>query len=56
MKKRYTEEQFIGFPHEAGAGLPITELCRKHGFSAALPLSVNWPVMGEAVVQAVERN
>lgn len=35
MKKRYTEEQFIGFLREADAGLPIKELCRKHGFSEA---------------------
>ena len=35
MKKRYTEEQIIGFLREADAGLPITELCRRHGFSEA---------------------
>ena len=35
MKKRYTEEQIIGFLREAEAGLPIAELCRKHGFSEA---------------------
>jgi putative transposase len=35
MKKRYTEEQIIGFLREADAGLPIKELCRKHGFSEA---------------------
>src|SRR4030081_3259298 len=33
MKKRYTEEQIIGFLRGADAGLPIKELCRKHGFS-----------------------
>jgi len=33
MKKRYTEEQIIGFLREADAGMPIKELCRKHGFS-----------------------
>ena len=35
MKKRYTEEQIIGFlgEAEADAGLPIKELCRRHGFS-----------------------
>ena len=33
MKKRYSEEQIIGFLSEADAGLPIKELCRKHGFS-----------------------
>ncbi len=35
MKKRFTEEQIIGFLREAQAGLPIKELCRKHGFSEA---------------------
>lgn len=33
MKKRYTEEQIISFLREANAGLPVKELCRKHGFS-----------------------
>lgn len=33
MKKRYSEEQIIGFLREAEAGLPIKELCRRHGFS-----------------------
>ena len=35
MKKRYTEEQIIGFLREADAGLPVKELCRRHGFSEA---------------------
>ena len=35
MKKRFSEEQIIGFLREADAGLPIKELCRKHGFSEA---------------------
>lgn len=35
MKKRSTEEQIIGFLREAEAGLPIKELCRRHGFSEA---------------------
>jgi putative transposase len=29
LKKRYTEEQIIGFMREADAGLPVKELCRK---------------------------
>lgn len=32
MKRRFTEEQIIGFVREADAGLPVKELCRKHGF------------------------
>lgn len=35
MKKRYTEEQIIGFLKEADAGVPVKELCRRHGFSEA---------------------
>ena len=35
MKKRFTETQIIGFLREAEAGLPIKQLCRKHGFSEA---------------------
>lgn len=35
MKKRFTEEQIIGFLREAEAGLPIKELCRRNGFSEA---------------------
>jgi putative transposase len=29
-KKRFTEEQIIGFLREADAGLAVKELCRKH--------------------------
>ena len=35
MKKRFSEEQIIGFLREAEAGMPVKELCRKHGFSEA---------------------
>jgi putative transposase len=35
VKKRYTEEQIIGFLREADAGMPVKELCRKRGFSEA---------------------
>jgi putative transposase len=35
VKKRYSEEQIIGFLKEADAGLPVKELCRRHGFSEA---------------------
>ena len=35
MKKRFSEEQIIGFLQEAEAGMTVKELCRKHGFSDA---------------------
>lgn len=35
MKKRFTEEQIVGFLRQAEAGMPVKELCRKHGFSEA---------------------
>ena len=35
MKKRYTEEQIIGFLREADAGIAVKDLCRRHGFSEA---------------------
>ena len=35
MKKRFSEEQIIGFLREADRGVAVKELCRKHGFSEA---------------------
>jgi len=35
MKKRFTEAQIVGVLREADAGMPVKELCRKHGFSDA---------------------
>ena len=35
MKKRYTDEQVIGFLREADRGVAVKELCRRHGFSEA---------------------
>ncbi len=35
VKKRFSEEQIIGFLREAESGLPVAELCRRHGFSEA---------------------
>jgi len=35
VKKRFTEEQIIGFLREADAGVAVKELCRKYGFSEA---------------------
>lgn len=34
-KSRFTEAQIIGMIKEQEAGLPTTELCRKHGLSPA---------------------
>jgi putative transposase len=33
MKKRYSDEQIIGFLREADAGVSVKDLCRRHGFS-----------------------
>ncbi|WP_274375816.1 IS3 family transposase [Xanthomonas campestris] len=35
MKKRFTDEQVIGFLREAESGVAIKDLCRRHGFSEA---------------------
>jgi len=35
VKKRFSEEQIIGFLREADKGVAVKELCRKHGFSEA---------------------
>jgi len=35
VKKRFSEEQIIGFLREGDRGIAVKELCRKHGFSEA---------------------
>jgi putative transposase len=35
VKKKFSEEQIIGFLQEVDAVIPVKELCRKHGFSEA---------------------
>ena len=35
MKKRYSEGQIIKILREADAGVPMKELCRRHGFPEA---------------------
>lgn len=35
MTKRFSEGQIIGFLREAEAGIAVTDLCRRHGFSEA---------------------
>lgn len=34
-RNRFTEEQIIGILKEHEAGVPVADLCRKHGVSAA---------------------
>lgn len=34
-QSKYTEEQIIGFLRQVEAGMPVKDLCRKHGFSDA---------------------
>jgi putative transposase len=35
MKKRFSEEQIVGFLREAERGVAVKDLCRRHGFSEA---------------------
>ncbi|OLI66353.1 transposase [Xanthomonas oryzae pv. oryzae] len=35
MRQRFAEDQRIGSLREAEAGMPIKDLCRRHGFSEA---------------------
>ena len=39
-RSRFTEEQIIGILHEQETGVPVTDLCRKHGLSS--PTFYNW--------------
>ena len=34
-KSRFSDGQIVGFLKQAEAGMPIKELCRRHGFSEA---------------------
>ena len=34
-RKRFSEEQIIGILKEHEAGIPVSDLCRKHGVSDA---------------------
>jgi putative transposase len=33
LKKRYSEEQIIGFLRDGEPGIAVKDLCRQHGFS-----------------------
>jgi len=35
-KSKFTESQIVGILAEGDAGLPVAEVCRKHGISNAL--------------------
>lgn len=35
MKKRFSEEQIVGFLREAERGVAVKDLCRRRGFSEA---------------------
>jgi putative transposase len=34
-KSRFTESQMVASLEEGGSGIPVAEVCRKHGISAA---------------------
>ncbi|MFN5446743.1 MAG: transposase, partial [bacterium] len=34
-KSRFTESQMVAILEEGGSGIPVAEVCRKHGISAA---------------------
>jgi putative transposase len=35
QKSKFSDEQIIGFLKQAQSGVPVRDLCRKHGFSYA---------------------
>ena len=58
MKKRFSEEQIIGFLREVEAGMPVKDMCRKHGFSEAsyyLRLDIRYPRLSSRCLNALAR-
>ncbi len=55
LKKRFSEEQIIGFLQQAETGVAIKELCRQHGFSDASFVEQMMRVSSTCLVR-VERN
>lgn len=45
MKKRFTEEQIIGFLRETEAGLPVAELCCEFRPKLDTDSSATWTVI-----------
>ena len=46
-KSRFTESQIVAVLKEGEAGLPVADLCRKHGISSAT--YYNWKSKGSGV-------
>jgi putative transposase len=54
--KRFTTEQIIGVLKEADGGMPVKELCRKHGMSEATLYNWKAKYSGMAVSEARRLN
>ena len=54
-KSRFTEAQIIGMIKEQEAGLPTSELCRKHGLSPATfyKLKAKYGLLADAMLDNV---
>lgn len=50
--KRFTTEQIIGVLKEADGGMPVKELCRKHGMSEATLYNWKAKYSGMAISEA----
>ncbi len=55
-KSRFTEAQIIGMIKEQEAGLPTSELCRKHGLSpAALAAELSGKSLNQWAEEVLDR-